>query len=102
MDLQVLDAWTDFFDRLDPVSRTRFSASDTALPLSPPPYSSIVDDVLSNIRLHLYKDILRQIALHPVKLKAGQTEPMAGPMGRNIVSSTLPEARGGRILDNTA
>lgn len=99
-DLEIIHALNAAFERLDPLSRTRFSASEPELPFTPPPYSSLIDDALRDNRIHLYRDKLRQIALHPVKLKAGQTEPMTGEMGKNFNPATLPEMRGGSILDS--
>lgn len=101
-DLEIMHSLTAAFERLDPLVQTRFSSSEPELPFTPPPYSSIIDDALRDNRIHLYRDKLRQIALHPVKLKAGQTEPMAGEMGRNFTPATLPEMRGGSILDSQA
>ena len=80
-----------------PLPETRFVASSTALPLDPPPYSSIIDGALIDNAIHKYKDRLRQIALHPVKLHAGQSAPPNGGIGR-FATPQIPEIIGGGLV----
>ena len=75
---------------------TRFEASPTDLPLTTV-YSSILDDVQAQINVFKYKDKLRQIALHPVKLHAGQSAMPNGGIGR-FVRPQLPEIIGGGLI----
>lgn len=77
---------------------TRLEASPHAHPSAPPPYSSLISDVFRDICIHKYKDKLRQIALHQVKLKAGQNALPSGGFGREFRPPALPEMRGGKIL----
>lgn len=79
---------------------TRFEASDNDLPGTPPPYSSIIADAFRDIRIHKRKDKLRQIALHSVKIRAGQSQLPAGQLGREMRPAEPPEQRGGRILSD--
>lgn len=83
------------------LQETRFEASDFDSPCAPPPYSSMIDDVFTDIRIHKRKDELRQIALSPIRLKAGQSELPCGGLGRHAVPVSLPELRGGRILSGS-
>ena len=47
-------------------------------PSVPPPYSSILDDVRQQMELFLRINEVRQNALHPVRLQAGQHSPVNG------------------------
>jgi len=67
-------------------------------PSAAPPYSSLISDVLRDICIHKYKDKLRLIALHQVKLKAGQSALPNGGLGRDFLPPSVPEMRGGKIL----
>lgn len=80
-----------------PLPETRFAASPNALPLDPPPYSSMIDDALTDNAIHKYKDKLRQIALHPVMLHAGQSAPPNGGIGR-FAAPRIPEIIGGGLV----
>ena len=80
-----------------PLPETRFVESPTALPLDPPPYSSIIDDAFTDNAVHKYNDKLRQTALHPVKLHAGQSTAPNGGIGR-FASPQLPELVGGGLV----
>ncbi|MDR2075752.1 MAG: hypothetical protein LBP61_02285 [Desulfovibrio sp.] len=51
-------------------------------PSLPPPYSSILDDVRHQMELFRRIDAVRQNALHPVRLQAGQHSPVNGREGR--------------------
>jgi hypothetical protein len=51
-------------------------------PSVPPPYSSILDDVRQQTDLFQRMDAIRQNALHPVRLRAGQHSPVNGREGR--------------------
>lgn len=79
---------------------TRFNAYEMDLPFLPPPYTSMIDDVMIQNTLHKYKDNLRQIAMHPVKLQAGQSNLPAGELGRPAapLPVLVPEMLGGRLL----
>ena len=80
-----------------PLPETLFVASPTGLSLAAPPYSSMIDDVLIQNAIHKYKDKLRQIALHPVKLHAGQSAPPNGGIGR-FATPRIPEIIGGGLV----
>ena len=79
-----------------PLPTTRFEASPADLPLTTV-YSSMLDDVQSQIALFKYKDKIRQNALHPVKLHAGQSAMPNGGIGR-FVRPQLPEIIGGGLI----
>lgn len=79
-----------------PLPTTRFEASPTDLPLTTV-YSSIFDDVQSQINVFKYKDTIRQNALHPVKLHAGQSAMPNGGIGR-FARPQLPEIIGGGLI----
>lgn len=83
-----------------PISTRRVSASDLDLPFLAPPYSSLIQDVFTDIHIHKYKDLLRQNALHPVKLQAGQANFPNGELGRPATPDPvlIPEMIGGRVL----
>jgi hypothetical protein len=51
-------------------------------PSVPPPYSSLLDDVRQQADLFRRVNAVRQNALHPVHLKAGQHSPVNGREGR--------------------
>ena len=76
--------------------QTRFETSPTDLPLTTV-YSSIFDDLQTQINIHKYRDRLRQNALHPVKLHAGQSAMPNGGIGR-FVRPQLPEVIGGGLV----
>ena len=82
-----------------PIPETRFTASKMDLPYLPPPYSSMIDDALMDNRIHEYKNKLQQIALHSVKLHAGQINMLNGELGRPAARHPIlvPEMLGGRI-----
>ena len=80
---------------------TRFETSEHAHPSAAPPYSSLISDVFRDICIHKYKDKLRQIALHQIKLKAGQSALASGGFGRDFLRPLLPELRGGKIFSDT-
>ncbi len=96
--LQTLQTLSEGIEPLIPLPETRFTAAKDDPPFLPPPYSSMVDDAFADNRVHLYKDRMRQIALHPVRLQAGQSESPAGGLGRFMLPAPLPEMRGGKIL----
>jgi hypothetical protein len=70
-------------------------------PSAAPPYSSLISDALRDICIHKYKDKLRLIALHQVKLKAGQSALPNGGLGRDFLPPSVPEMRGGKILSGS-
>jgi len=65
-----------------------------------PAYTSLIDDVMIQNALHLRQDKIRQIALHPVKLHAGQANLPGGELGRPAAREQIliPEMTGGRVL----
>lgn len=79
---------------------TRFFVSQTDPPYFPPPYSSMIADVKAQNQRHLEMDKLRQTALHPVKLQAGQADMRGGELGRPCAREPIlvPEMVGGRLL----
>ncbi len=76
-------------ERLD-TPETRMTAREDALPCTPPPYSSLIKDIRTQGYLFKYTDDIRQNALHPVKLTAGQTPPPNGALGRHAVPELPP------------
>ena len=74
-----------------------FTASPAAVPQESPRYSSMIDDALTDNAIHKYRDKLRQIALHPVKLHAGQSAPSNGGIGR-FARPQVPEIIGGGLV----
>ena len=79
-----------------PLPETRFAASPTDLPLQPA-YTSLIDDALTDNAVHLHNDKIRQNALHPVKLHAGQSAVPNGGIGRFAVPQ-IPEVIGGGLV----
>lgn len=79
---------------------TRFKHPAYPHPSAAPLYSSLIADVFRDICIHKYKDKLRQIALHQVKIKAGQSAEPSGALGRDFSTHALPEMRGGKILSS--
>ncbi len=77
---------------------TRYAARPDAPPFAPPPYSSVFDDVQTQIDLFLRTDRIRQAAEHPLMLESGKTFPVNGKSGRFGSPDTIPEARGGRVV----
>lgn len=79
---------------------TRRRAHEMDPPYFPPAYTSLIDDVMIQNSLHLRQDKLRQIALHPVKLHAGQANLPGGELGRPAAREQVlvPEMTGGRVL----
>jgi hypothetical protein len=67
------------------------------------PYSSLVDDRQRSIDRFEYRNALRQIALRPLKLHAGQKNRPDGEFGRYFARDPImvPEIAGGRILTTT-
>jgi hypothetical protein len=78
-------------------SDARFAASLAAAPQDSPGYSSVIDDALTDNAVRTYRDKLRQIALHPVKLHAGQSAPPNGGIGR-FARPQIPELIGGGLV----
>lgn len=74
---------------------TRFVATRTALDL--PLYTSMIHDALVDNAVHKYNDLLRQNALHPVLLHAGQSAMPNGGIGR-FAAPQLPELLGGDLV----
>ena len=83
-----------------PLPEMRFTESDMDPPLWPPAYSSLLDKAKDNIRGHLRDEILRHVALRPVKLLAGQSNAPNGEFGRPAApdQQMIPEMLGGRVL----
>lgn len=80
--------------------QTRFTASQLDPPYWPPPYTSVFDDVLLQRQYYLHKNEVRQTAMHPVMLKAGQSQFPNGELGRPAARDPilLPELLSGRLL----
>ena len=79
-----------------PLPETRFVSSPTDLPLQVP-YTSLIEDAFIDNAVHLYNDRIRQSALHPVKLHAGQSAPANGGLGR-FATPQPPEIIGGGLV----
>jgi|GEM_PF-3202738 len=79
---------------------TRFVARDLDPPYWSPPYSSLLDDAVADGMVHKLKNELRPVALHSVKLQAGQSAMPNGELGRPAAAdpTLLPEMPGGRLL----
>jgi hypothetical protein len=67
------------------------------------PYTSLVDDRQRSIDRFEYRNALRQVALRPLKLHAGQSNKPNGEFGRYFTWDPImvPEMTGGRILTTT-
>jgi hypothetical protein len=83
-----------------PIPGPRFNARTMDLPYLPPPYSSLFDDMERNNAALEYHNKLRQIALRPLLLHAGQVNRSNGENGRFAAREPImiPEMLGGRIL----
>ncbi|MDR0827073.1 MAG: hypothetical protein LBN33_04220 [Desulfovibrio sp.] len=83
-----------------PIPGTRFKARTLDPPYLPPPYSSLFDDLARNTAALEYHNQLRQIALRPLRLHAGQANRSNGEIGRFAAREPImiPEMLGGRIL----
>lgn len=94
-----LEALTGSVKPIIPLPETRFDGHWTDVTL-PPPYTSLFDDVQRDIDIHLRNNKIRQNALHPVYLQAGQSPLPNGEFGRPAARHPvlLPELLGGRIL----
>ena len=68
-----------------PINSTRFNADAWDPPSSAPPYASMLDKVMTQGAIFKCEDSLRQDALFPVRLKAGQHSPVNGELGRNAL-----------------
>lgn len=69
-------------------------------PSSPPPYTSLYKDVLTQNYLHKRDNQIKSDALFPFRLRAGQKTPPTG----NCATSTpppLPEIGSGRIYSTS-
>lgn len=79
---------------------TRHRAHELDPPFFAPPYTSLIDDVMIQNAMHLHQNKVRQIAMHPVKLHAGQSSPPGGELGRHAAREQIlvPEMTGGRVL----
>lgn len=69
---------------------TRMEAHPDDPPSAPPPYSALLKDVMFQGYHSKYTDNIRQNALHPVKLTAGQTPPANGAFGRHAIPELPP------------
>lgn len=80
--------------------QTRFTVSDLEPPNWSPPYTSLYDDVEIQKHYFLHRNKVRQAAMHPVMLKAGQSPFANGELGRPAARDPvlLPELLGGRLL----
>ena len=67
------------------------------MPASASPYSSLIEDVLSQHILFRYKEELRKIARHPFTLHAGQSQPDNGSLGMRMTPVLSPEVLHGSI-----
>ncbi|MDR1945847.1 MAG: hypothetical protein LBQ51_01590 [Desulfovibrio sp.] len=76
---------------------------DFGTPLSTSHYSSMADDMQRSIDMFEYRNKLRQVALRPLKLHAGQRNKPNGEFGRYFAWDPImvPEMTGGRILTTT-
>lgn len=98
-----------------PIPTTRYVVEHDALPLAPPSYTSIFDDVFMQAQLFKRQEKIRAAALFPVRLKAGQQLPPNGALGLHATPRqenlsvlgadlgyhplhVVPEARGGSLL----
>jgi hypothetical protein len=83
-----------------PLPETRFTVDDLDPPYWPPPYSSMLDDVIAQKYRDIDRAKLRRAALHPVMLKAGKARLPQGELGRPAAPDPvhLPELLGGRVL----
>lgn len=86
--------WNDLY--LPP---TRFVDRRMDLPFLPPPYTSLLDDAYSQGVGHKLHNAQQYVALHSVKLQAGQADMPSGELGRPATPDPvlLPELLGGRI-----
>ncbi len=80
---------------------TRFYALPLDPPTSPPPYSSVWEDVLQQIELFKAADGLREVARFPFTLHAGETPPQNGSFGMHTEPRPYPELLGGAIFPET-
>ena len=79
-----------------PLPETRFTASPNDLPLTVL-YTSIITDALTDNAVHLHNNEIRQSALHPVRLHAGQSAMPNGGIGR-FAAPQIPELTGGGLV----
>lgn len=83
-----------------PILVTRRRLHEMDLPYLPPAYTSLIEDVKIQNALHQRQDKIRQNALHPVKLHAGQANLPGGELGRPAAREQIlvPEMTGGKVL----
>lgn len=98
--VQDLQDITGRFTSAIALPETRFVANELDPPYWPPPYSSMLDDVIAQKYRDIERARLRNTALHPVMLHAGQARLPQGELGRPFAPDPvlLPELPGGRVL----
>jgi hypothetical protein len=89
--------------RIEPVTEPRFATFTLYSSGFARPYTSIIDDRQQSIDMFEYRNALRQVALRPLKLHAGQKNKPNGEFGRYFAWDPImvPEMTGGRILTTT-
>ncbi|MDL2316741.1 hypothetical protein LJC59_06640 [Desulfovibrio sp. OttesenSCG-928-A18] len=82
------------------IPETRFHKSRWDAPYLPEPYTSLFEDVRISQRILLRNNKIRQNAMHPVYLQAGQAPLPNGELGRPAARHPvlIPELAGGRLL----
>ncbi|MDR1686709.1 MAG: hypothetical protein LBR82_09820 [Desulfovibrio sp.] len=89
--------------RVEPVTEPRFATFTLYSSGVARPWTSLLDDRQRSVDMFEYRNALRQVALRPLKLHAGQTNKPNGEFGRYFAWDPImvPEMTGGRILTTT-
>ncbi|MDR2603946.1 MAG: hypothetical protein LBC55_01145 [Desulfovibrio sp.] len=89
--------------RIEPVTEPRFATFTLYSSGFARPYTSLLDDRQQSIDMFEYRNALRQVALRPLKLHAGQKNKPNGEFGRYFAWDPImvPEMTGGHILTTT-
>lgn len=94
-------AYKDLYDHMVYSPPTRYAAKPTDPPNFPPPYVSLLEGVRAQGIVTNNRAELRALVAHSFYLKAGQSSPPNGVLGRSVTPSGIPEAPGGAIVSTS-
>jgi hypothetical protein len=103
VDLDFTAGLSGSVQRVEPVTKPRFVTFTLYSPGFARPWTSLLDDRQQSVDMFEYRNALRQVALRPLKLHAGQKNKPNGEFGRYFAWEPVmvPEMTGGRILTTT-
>ncbi|MDR2125161.1 MAG: hypothetical protein LBP38_09340 [Desulfovibrio sp.] len=103
VDHDLLRSLSGSVQRIAPVTEPRFATFTLYSSGFARPDTSLLDDRQRSVDMFEYRNALRQVALRPLKLHAGQRNKPNGEFGRFFAWDPImvPEMTGGRILTTT-